>query len=295
MSTIDIPVIDLSLPSAAEDLVRALTSPGFCSLINHGIDATLMRCCFALSHEFFSLPTPTKLTYKYQGHDSNTGYIALGMETHVKKPDCKETLDILATSTPPCPFVTELEDFGVVSSYWKAMNTLQLQLLEWIAQGLQLQDPKFFVDRCNQEHCNLRMLHYPPVPSTDDKATIRGARHTDFGTLTLLIQDETGGLQVEADDGSYVNVPTIPDAIVLNVGDMLQIWTNGKLRATPHRVVDVGTERDRYSIAFFCNANKDVTLEPITFGEVPKYRAINAFEHLKARLQATVALDQKSI
>jgi isopenicillin N synthase-like dioxygenase len=136
----------------------------------------------------------------------------------------------------------------------------------------------------------LRLLHYPNVAAREACAAsavvVRGALHTDYGTLTLLTQDQTGGLRVQRRDGTWTFLRPIPGGIVVNVGDMLQRWTNDVLRATPHQVVEHPDHArddipERFSVAFFCNANKDVLLEPLEFlsDQPPKYPPINALEY----------------
>lgn len=300
-----IPVIDLSSATAAEQLVDAFESIGFATIVGHGIDPSLITKAMAASRQFFQLDAETKRKYGYRGHESNRGYIALGNESHqdFRATDRKEAFDIGKEGEPGCetPWPTELADSSFQAdllAYMDAFDALQLRLMRLIAQGLGLEDLNFFSDRCNDRHVNLRLLHYPSLPKPPgNDVVIRGARHTDFGTLTLLTQDDTGGLRVQRLDGTWTMVPPPADenGIVINVGEMLERWTNGRLQATPHQVIEPEslTSEDipeRYSIAFFCNANKNVTLEPLaTENEASKYEPVNAHEYLTGRLAATIA------
>lgn len=338
----------------ATELVRALEEYGFVTLVNHGISPEAIRAAFGASRRFFSLDGSEKNKYAYRGHDRNCGYIGVGQESHAaasaegKSPaaDFKETFDIGPEpnqgDAPGCggeggtPWPGGDEDGlgerfkSVLVSYFEECNRLQLHLLKLIAVGLGLPSSDFLAAQCDERHCNLRLLRYPPLvvkgndghgnaqPRDESVAVVRGARHTDFGTLTLLAQDDVGGLRVQPrsskggadDDGAWIHVAPVEGALVLNVGDMLQRWTNDRLVATPHQVVSVANPHrpmpnrtddpdaaevwipERYSIAFFCNANKDTVLRPIPClvraSDGPKYEAVTAKEYLTRRLTETI-------
>ena len=208
----------------------------------------------------------------------------------------------------------DAEGFRVTMvQYFASMDQLHLKLLRHLSRALSLEDPEYFVKRCNTQHQNLRLLHYPALSyerskeniGDEPKVIVRGSIHTDFGTLTLLTQDMVGGLRIQTLDQQWINVPPVPNGIVVNVGEMLQRWTNGVLRATPHQVVSVvpmeeaeqGSSTviipDRYSVAFFCNANRDILLEClpccVTAERPVQYEPINAHEYITMRLQQTIA------
>jgi isopenicillin N synthase-like dioxygenase len=189
--------------------------------------------------------------------------------------------------------------------YFDTMDQLHLRILKWIGMGLQLDDVNFLVDRCNDQHENLRLLHYPSVVIENDDM-VRGNIHSDYGTITLLLQDQVGGLKVKTVDGTWIPVPPVPGAIVLNVGDMLMRWSNNVLKATLHQVVappkcttNDGTmttkASERYSIAFFCNANKDAMIEclpPCCQTTPALYPPINSHVYITQRLRDTIGDDQ---
>ena len=107
------------------------------------------------------------------------------------------------------------------------------------------------------------MFHYPPHPASKDGHEIWGVgRHTDYGTLTVLLQDDVGGLQVETKDGVWIEVPPVPGSFVVNLGDMMEIWTSGALRAGPHRAKVSPTEH-RLSVAMFYDPGFDCVISPI--------------------------------
>jgi isopenicillin N synthase-like dioxygenase len=325
--------------SVAQALVEALTTVGFVILTNHGIsadlateekDASITQQAFVLAKAFFALPTEEKMQCAYQSNAANRGYIAMGLEKFDGvASDRKETFDIgyeypventheyqnrwptdRSTSEPFDPVAFR----QVMMEYFHQYEQLHLRILQAIARGMGL--PHSYFDAfCNGHHHNLRLLHYPSYERSkssrnDDTSSQRGGIHTDYGTLTLLSQDTVSGLVAQTRDGSWHPVPLIPDAIVVNVGEMLQRWSNDVLRATPHQVLEpfypnsTGGEVDsdiddgitvvpeRFSIAFFCNANKETMLEclPVCQGpdRPPKYEPINAFEYLTARLASTI-------
>lgn len=303
-----IPVIDMQEEKAASDLVHAFETIGFATLVNHGVDEVALDDAFEASADFFSLPENTKMECKYQSHSSNRGYIPFQAESHSSsKPDHKETFDIgwdedLEFTTPWPKKSSKMKERLV--NYFLKCNALHLRVMRMLGEGMELKDADFFVKRCDEKHCNLRLLHYPEL--TDEQylsqpMLIRGGRHTDFGTITLLRQDSVGGLRVQKrGETEWFPVPPVPNSFVVNVGDMLQQWTNDRLLATPHQVVYFNKQEDnlaqksipeRFSIAFFCNANKDVMLSSRDFSdETPKYEPIKAIDYITGCLSATISM-----
>lgn len=302
-----IPVIDMSGSDAqvAEELLKAFQTIGFATLIHHGVPLTTLKNAFEQSQAFFRLDEASKLKYKFQGYKSNRGYIPIGCESHEtpQQPDKKETFDIGNEEEVEYDNKWPTEELSdkfksTMLTYFDSFDGLHLRIMRLLAIGMKL-DEEFFVERCNQRHENLRLLHYPSVPRPQQKSDVepivRGAVHTDFGTITLLTQDSVGGLRAKMLNDEWVNVPPVENSIVVNVGDMLQRWSNDKLRATPHQVVELqevnddGIIPERFSIAFFCNANKDVTLDCQCDSEQPKYPPINAYDYLISRLSDTIS------
>jgi len=343
------------------ELLYAFSTIGFCTLVHHGVPSDLFRKAFRASRDFFALPIETKVKYKYKTPSSNRGYIPYGMEQHDKDkegnflpaaaaalaasndtkttlPDLKETMDIGYDDDEDSgdsdivknewPQELSPQNFkDVLKTYFAEMDALNLRLMKYIGQGLGLPDDgDYLVRKCNGKHENLRLLHYPSVTPTvgDDTqhTTVRGNAHTDFGTLTLLVQDVVGGLKVKRNDGTWIDVQPLEDSIIVNVGDMLMRWTNDRLKATLHKVEspkvtmfthetsDTSEKQDRpvlstkaivperYSIAFFCNANKDVEIECletcIVPTEVARYPPINAHQYLTNRLSATIRSEPRT-
>lgn len=337
----DIPVIDLKSNNTCRtnddieignQLIQAFRTIGFATLINHGIEESIIQDAYRASLEFFTnLTLEQKLRSKYVSHESNRGYIPMGSEQF---PDSstmaerKETFDIgseiydtekYQTPWPTNDILSDNIFRNKLMQYFHAFDQLYLRVMKLIAIGLQLPDEHFFVNRCNEQHCNLRLLHYPEIKVSDltttrqddnNSARIihRGAEHRDYGTITLLSQDLVGGLRVQKLDGTYIFVDPTPNSIIVNVGDMLQRWTNDLLIATPHQVINHPSHGsriipERYSIAFFCNPNRNVVLEPLIgllqeeestslSDEKPtaKYEPITAIDYLTQRLAATISV-----
>jgi isopenicillin N synthase-like dioxygenase len=262
-TTIQYQDYDERIQDVANQIINAFQTIGFVTLTNHGISLELIENTFKASQRFFTeLSIETKMNYKYSSHVSNRGYIAMGTEQHANtsEPDRKETFDIgkeeeeeetvnedeqsdsnkdkkVDTTVFKTPWPTE-DDLpsdkfkNIMIQYYKALNRLNLLVMKLIGIGLMLDDTNFFVNQCNDQHCNLRLLHYPSLLRQDvtsqdnnnnnDGIIQRGAEHRDYGTITLLAQDMVGGLRVKRIDGTYTFVDPVPGSIIVNVGEMLQ-------------------------------------------------------------------------
>jgi len=140
----------------------------------------------------------------------------------------------------------------------------------------------WFADKTTRHRSALRALNYPEQTSLPADGQQRAGAHTDYGSLTILLQDSVGGLQVMAKDGQWKDVPYIPNSFVINIGDLMARWTNDKWVSTLHRVKPLLPRRQ--SIAFFQNINADYLVECIPTclepGGLPKYPPIKAWDHL---------------
>lgn len=153
-----------------------------------------------------------------------------------------------------------------------------------LAKGLSNFDTNVFADFCHEPIAALRLLHYPPHPKTDDPNLVGAGAHTDFGAITLLLQDGHSGLQVlNQFTKEWIDVPPQADAYVVNIGDMLQAWTSGAYQSNVHRVINTsGT--DRYSIPFFLDGNADCVIKPLD-GSVGTEFTVE--QHMLSRYAAT--------
>lgn len=181
---------------------------------------------------------------------------------------------------------------------------LHIEVMRAIAVGMGL-DASYFDGYTDVGDNTLRLLHYPGVKKSvfaENKLQVRAGEHTDYGSITLLFQDDRGGLQVKSPQGTFVDATPIEGTVVVNAGDLLARWSNDTIKSTLHRVVEpvgrktvgAGNEESypaRYSIAYFCNPNFKSYIEAIpgTFEKVEekKYGGINSGEYLVQRLAAT--------
>ncbi len=226
-------------------------------------------------------------------------------------PDLKETFSIgprreradgsddqaAAFVFSPTPWPAALPGMAsVMTAYYDALADLVSRLMSSMAVGLGL-DADSFESSIDRHTSALRLLHYPDLRGHGvEPGQLRSGAHTDYGTLTLLRQDDApGGLQVRDVAGRWHAVPAVDGAYVVNVGDALERWTNDRWRSTLHRVVvppsDEAGDCSRQSIAFFHNANWDAVIrclpgcvEP---GEEPRYPPVAAGRHLMDKFRST--------
>jgi isopenicillin N synthase-like dioxygenase len=284
-------------------------------LKNHGIKQEFIDTVFAQSKQFFALPEEEKAKLAWVSPRANRGYVAPGREKvslshdhdeisrlRKKSPDIKETIEI--GKEYDCEFQNNwpvgMPKFReTMLDFYENAHVLHLEILRSLAIGLRIPET-FFDQYCNAKEHNLRLLRYPSCPKTvlDREGQERAGSHTDYGSITLLFQDDKGGLQVLNNNGVYVNAKPIEGTIVVNAGDLLARWSNNIIRSTEHRVVSPPFTNpsdpdypERYSIAYFCNPNPDAMIEclPGCWDESnpKKYEPIQCFEYLVSRLSAT--------
>eukprot|EP00455_Lapot_gusevi_P010474 TRINITY_DN1473_c0_g2_i2.p1 TRINITY_DN1473_c0_g2~~TRINITY_DN1473_c0_g2_i2.p1 ORF type:complete len:341 (-),score=86.10 TRINITY_DN1473_c0_g2_i2:46-1068(-) len=295
----------------AEQVYSACKEIGFLVLVNHGMDQKLIQSAFQQSKQFFALPPAEKLKVKYTTAEANRGYLGVGAESLMYGlKDIKETYEIGYEHDPvyrnPWPSASVMPTFrSTMLEFFQAADKVHLQFLRSIALALDLSSPthgygNYFEPLCNGNHQNLRLLHYPACKRSDiNDSTHRAGDHTDYGSITMVFQDEWGGLQVLQKNGEWAFGDVVPGGIVVNIADCLQRWSNNVLKSTRHRVlIDPRIKGDdipaRFSIAFFSNPNKETLVDalPGTFDEKnpKKFPPINAFEYLCGRLNDTIKM-----
>lgn len=176
--------------------------------------------------------------------------------------------------------------------YRSQLIALSHRLMEILAIGLPFNsDPNLFADFSIDPLAVVRLLHYPPQPDLNDPRQVGAGAHTDFGAITLLMQDSQGGLQVlHGATGTWIDVKPNPDAYVVNIGDMLQKWTDGEYRSNVHRVINKSGGH-RYSVPFFFDGNLDYVLRPLN-GSDNGQEGVTVEEFMKERYRRTFP-DQK--
>eukprot|EP00924_Labyrinthula_sp_SR-Ha-C_P008642 maker-scaffold_37-snap-gene-2.3-mRNA-1 protein AED:0.02 eAED:0.02 QI:73/0.5/0.66/1/1/1/3/56/299 len=276
----------------AEEIFNAFTQTGFVVLVDHGVCVDTIQNLFTASKEVHSLDANVKNAHKFNP-ETGTGFTALGTErVNPGFEDCKEAWDIQVGK--------------VAGQFWTEFENLYFNVLSCISIKLELGED-YLVDFCRGSRSNLRLLKYPAMKNFKEHNTVllegeeyyvRAGEHTDFGTLTFLVQ-ESPGLQLKTRQGKWLNVPFIKNSVVINVADLLMRWSNDILVSTPHRVVaNVKDEvQTRWCIAFFCNPRGDATIStlPNTFDEEypTKYEPVNAYEYVLNRIKG-VQEDQQS-
>ncbi|BAY09914.1 isopenicillin N synthase family dioxygenase [Calothrix sp. NIES-2098] len=293
---VEIPVINLAAFSqdnttkqtVVKEIYQACHEIGFMYLQNHGISQEIIEQAFAQTQSFFNLPLAVKQQLAWSDEFSNTGYV--GIERERLNPDnpgdLKEAFNISKQVNSG-----NLPEF-ISLAFYDACTQLANTVLEAFALALELPED-FFTSKHNQQNHTLRSLHYPPLEKTPLPGQIRAGEHSDYGSITLLFQDDVGGLEVQTTSGEWIAAPSIPGTVVVNTGDLMQRWTNHVFCSTKHRVMipnDSRVKKSRYSIAFFCHPNNDTEiacLESCRNYHSPIYPPILAGEYLLSRLQAT--------
>lgn len=282
-----LPVIDIApliagegdVGEVARQIRDACRNEGFFYVRGHGIDEDLQRRLEELSRQFFAQNVEEKMRIRMAlGGRAWRGYFPVGDELTSGKPDAKEGLYFGAeigdedrrvktgmrmhgrNLFPDYPPVLRT----VVLEYMSAMTDLGHAIMRGVALSLGLQ-ATYFAERYMTDPLILfRIFHYPPTTVTGDEISPWGVgEHTDYGVLTILKQDDLGGLQVKS-RGEWITAYPIPNTFVCNIGDMLDRMTGGFYRSTPHRVRNVNPV-GRLSFPFFFDPNFDVKIQPIEF------------------------------
>lgn len=289
-----IPIVDIGAPGAVDDVQRALTESGFMYVRGHGIDPAQIGRAFAIASRFFSLPHEHKTQFAYGSVEANFGFQGIEGESldPNSKPDLKEAFTMRnarawaaqAERWPDPEFrdmALELYDEGLAAAY---------RMLAILGASLELPS-HFFAERHLGENVTLRFLHYPANLPTRSGDQLGAGAHTDYGSITLLFQDDVGGLELLGADGQWHFAPPVADAVVINTGDLMERWTNGRFRSTVHRVRPITGTRDRYSIALFVDPDSAVQVECIPSCVRPdapaRYPPITAGEHIRQKIEAT--------
>lgn len=275
-----VPVLDLRrLESDLGGLVRdagdAYREFGFCGFTHHGLPDQLINAAYSAFKAFFDLPESVKIRYR-SAAGGQRGYTPFGVEQARDQaiPDLKEfwhTGREMGPDNPwpdilePNPWPAEVPGFREhASALYNALDGLGQKILQVIALSLDL-DQYWFDNRVNLGNSVLRAIHYPPVLDSQTRA-VRAAQHEDINLITLLIGSNEAGLQILSREGSWIEVTSIPGAIVVNIGDMMKRLTNHVLPSTPHRVVNPPGEKARqarFSIPFFMHPNPDFIIETL--------------------------------
>jgi len=308
-----IPVIDVSgaitgdgIEGVASSIYTAATTHGFFYISGHGIDQTLIDQAFAVSKAFFAQPTEIKASVSVDTYQR--GWMAEGMshlpgaKTHDLKevffwgtqttpndPDVQDGKPLVAVNRWPSDAFPQLE--ADLLPYYDALCKVARRVMAAIAVSLD-QPPEYF-DSCYETPlARGQLVYYPPSTSGDEAEGRFGvAPHTDFGVLTLLLQDNSGGLQIHSKAGEWIEAPPIEGTLVCNIGDLLARWSNNRFTSTVHRVVN-RSKSARYSIPVFFDPNTDTVIDPTDLGiakDDSQYEPVKAGEHIASRNKKSFA------
>jgi isopenicillin N synthase-like dioxygenase len=312
----EIPVIDLTalldhtapqaaVQATAEALGRAAERVGFVYISGHGVPDALTAEMFDISRRYFDQPLEIKLAQHIRNSPNHRGYFPLFEENTDPDltADLKEGFDMARDLDGDAPEVRaglplhgpnqwpdSPETFKPVAQrYFAEMTRLGHAIMRGFALALDLPED-FFEDKIDRPLAQLRLLHYPPQAGHIQAETLGCGAHTDYGCLTILAQDPNGGLQVQNAAGEWIAAPPIPGTFVINLGDQLARWTNGRYSATPHRVINT-SGRERYSMPFFFDPNFETVIECLPGclapNEPPRFPPVQAGPYLMSRYDAT--------
>ena len=316
-----LPVIDMGgLGDPAQDAViarqldDAFSRIGFCYFTNIGVSQSLVDDVFAQSRRFHTQADAAKRTVTM--NDFHRGYmppktslIATSTVAKVTQPNLSESLMVMhevqdgdpragQALQGPNQWPPDLPGFkDGVQAYDQAMAAFCRRLLRPMAMALGL-DPDWMAPFFAKPTTFLRLLHYPPQPAEAGVESFGSAPHTDYGFVTVLVQDNNGGLAVRNKDGSWLAAPPVPGSWVVNVGDMLSHWTNGRWQSTPHSVRNT-SGRDRYSCPFFFDMDMDSTVACVPTccdaDNPPRYAPVRYGDYLMERLDKNYAYRAKAV
>jgi isopenicillin N synthase-like dioxygenase len=302
MTEAPIPIIDLARePDLPAAFARVYGEVGFGYITGHGIDPALRAAVFDANRRFHAQPLAQKMRVALDAN--HRGFIPINTSTDVNstlaevtKPNQSESFMMMREDAAPQPgaFLSgpnqwpDLDGFRTaVEAYNTAMGALAHRLMQaaLAATGADAAARADTLRAFDPPTTWLRLLHYPPTPPASPDDLYGSAPHTDFGCLTILAQDDVGGLQVMTDAGDWIEAPPIPDAFVVNVGDMLHRMSNGALRSTPHRVIN-RSGRERYSVPFFYDPHVSTIVAPLPGTGKPQFDPIHFGDYLCAELGA---------
>lgn len=286
--------------AALEQVRVAAEDVGFMTISNTRMGSGEIAQLMRVYREFFMLSKEQKSAYDMTETGSNRGWGKPGAEQvdPNANPDYKEVFDCGLELEPDDPLATQtyyapnlwpqypVEFRSVVQNYYDQATTISLALLSVIAQAVG-QPSEYFTDKFDKPMALLRGNYYPPRPAAAASKDFGIAPHTDYGCLTLLATDGSPGLEIQSRDGEWIAVTASPETFIINFGEMLQMWTAGRVVATPHRVV--GGSHERISIPFFFNPRYDTNVAPWGSSDVTL-----AGDHLSKRYNETYVHRQQA-
>jgi isopenicillin N synthase-like dioxygenase len=309
-----IPVVDLSGSFSSNreerkkvswEIHKACRETGFFYIRNHGVDQKLIDAQFDSARRLFELPISEKMAIHMKNSVSTAGYEPIGgqildsqdPDSEKAPPDLKESFYVVMDLADDHPWSQKnIRGFGhnqwpgqlagfreQTLAYQAAMRALGDRVLAMLALSLDLSEDHFksFYD---MPLTTLRMLRYPPHPAVASDNQLGAGAHTDWGGITLLAQDDLGGLEVRNVNDEWIRAIPIPGTFVINLGDLMQRWTNNLYHSNMHRVRNNSSGRDRFSIPFFYSPRPDSRIEGlptcVDAGHPAQFEPCTASEHI---------------
>ena len=320
MPTTSLPIIDMATyragaPDAKARLLGEIAAVsrelGFFYLVNHGLPEDFLARQLAWARRFFSLPLDQKLAVDLRHSPVRRGYEPMALQTLQAgmPPDQKEGFSIGCEPPDGEPLPDPLPDFegrnqwpadhagfdaagfrAQMEAYRAAMIDLGREICGLIAASLGLAED-YFADALAHPNATLRLLHYPPLSEEAALRMLGCGAHTDWGFITLLLQDDCGGLEIETASGGWLKATPVPGAMIVNLGDMGVRMTGGRYASNVHRVLHTSPDRDRYSVATFFNPHADYTVDyvPTCAPEPGRLPPTTFADHIHAMVAKTYA------
>ena len=314
-----IPVVDLtdsfssdfnSRKKIAWEIHKACRETGFFYISNHGVDQTLIDAQFEWTRLFFELPLEQKLAIHMKNSPSTGGYEPVGGQvldsqdpnTQSAPPDLKESFYCLMELPDDHPWsLKRIRGFGhnqwpstlpgfreQMLKYQAAMRSLGDHVLSLLALSLDL-DEDHFKPYFDMPLTTLRLLRYPPHPKSAQANQLGAGAHTDWGGITLLAQDNLGGLEVRNVEDKWIPATPMLGTFVINLGDLMQRWTNNLYRSNMHRVRNNNSSRDRYSVPYFYSPRPNLLIDCLPncsdTQHPPLFPTCTAAEHINEMFQ----------
>lgn len=317
--TTRVPVIDFADASSgsmdkrhavAFEVHKACREVGFFYIANHGVASSQVEAMFHLSRRFFDLPLDLRMALDMRNSPSSAGYEPMGAQTldsqdtdsEKAPPDLKESFYCGQELPDDHPLsLRRIRGYGHnqwphalpelragMTAYYMEMLDLGRRILAMLALSLELEE-EYFVEAFAVPPATLRLIKYPPHRSDAHFNQIGAGAHTDWGGVTILAQDSSGGLEVRNLNGQWLEAPPIADTFVINIGDLMARWTNDIYKSNMHRVKNNRSGADRYSIPFFMSPQPEVRIEAlpgcVTDGQPALHAPCSAAEHMREMFQ----------
>ena len=310
-----IPIIDIgplvipnnnskSLRKTVNEIRDACKNIGFFYIKNHQIPKDHLSVLIPLVQEFFNLPLEEKMKIHISKSDIFRGYTPLGKELTNEKFDWHECVDFGLDLEPSHPEVIEGKKLvgpnqwpenqhnfrKVLEKHWDLMIILGRRITEGLAISLGLSKNYFAPFMC-KSHSYMRISNYPPYKKIQEENIGDGiGAHIDYGFLTILLQNNIGGLEIKNSNNEWIKAPIIPGTFLINIGHMIQRWTNDYYKATIHRVIPPKNET-RCSLPFFFEPDFDTVVAPInkfySADNLPRYKPIHFGDYLERTFETS--------